>query len=48
MWQKPSPTTPAVILVGRTNPTPRQAARAWRIVSEYWLANPGIITEKAS
>jgi len=38
----------SVILGGIADPTVQQARRAWRIAAEQWLANAGIITEKAS
>jgi len=38
----------SVILGGIADPTVHQARRAFRIAAEHWLANAGIVTEKAS
>jgi hypothetical protein len=38
----------SVILGGIADPTVQQARRAFRIAAEHWLANAGIVTEKAS
>jgi hypothetical protein len=38
----------AAILGGIADPTPAQAAKAWRLAVEQWLFDAGFVTEKAS